>query len=221
MIPSAVLKIGGSLSRRGGLGPVCRTLAELAGRHKLLIVPGGAEFADQVRTAHRRYRLDESAAHWMALLAMDQYGYVLQSLIAGSVLSDDPAVLCSAAEDGRAGILAPAALVRRLDPLPHSWDVTSDTIAAWVATHVRCRRLALLKDVDGLYGRSGLIPEMKLEQMMKGQGGVDAALPRFLASISIPLDTWVINGLRPERLIDLLDRGAALGTRIAPSTGGH
>lgn len=219
MIPSAVLKVGGSLSRRGELAPLCRTVADLAGRHRLLIVPGGAEFADQVRKAQRRHRLDEDAAHWMALLAMDQYGYVLQGMIPGSVLSDDPGVVCGAAERGVAGILAPAALLRRLDPLPHSWDVTSDTIAAWLAAHVHCRRLALLKDVDGLYGESGLIPEMKVTQAEKPRGGVDAALFPFLASISGSLDAWVINGLRPERLVELLDTGAALGTRISASEG--
>jgi aspartokinase-like uncharacterized kinase len=42
-------------------------------------------------------------------------------------------------------ILAPSTWLRRSDPLPHSWDVTSDSIAAWVAGEVGAERLVLAK----------------------------------------------------------------------------
>ncbi len=50
---------------------------------------------------------------------------------------------------GRLNVLAPSAWLLGADPLPHSWDVTSDSIAAWVARALRVRRLMLVKDVDG------------------------------------------------------------------------
>ena len=55
----AVLKIGGSLSRGGGLERLCREISRLGERHHLLVVPGGGGFADQVREAYRRFTLDE------------------------------------------------------------------------------------------------------------------------------------------------------------------
>ena len=48
-------------------------------------------------------------------------------------------------------MLLPAALLAEHDPLPESWDVTSDSIAAWVAGAAGASRLVLLKPVPGLY----------------------------------------------------------------------
>ena len=43
--------------------------------------------------------------------------------------------------------------------------------------------------------------------------GVDAYLPTALANASF--ETWVISGRDPARLVELLERGATVGTRIA------
>ena len=48
-------------------------------------------------------------------------------------------------------MLLPAALP--LDALPASWEVTSDSIAAWVAAQIGAERLVLVKGVDGLYAQ--------------------------------------------------------------------
>jgi aspartokinase-like uncharacterized kinase len=51
-------------------------------------------------------------------------------------------------------VLAPYAWLRREDPVPHSWDVTSDSIAAWVAGAIGAERLVLVKP-PGATARSG------------------------------------------------------------------
>jgi aspartokinase-like uncharacterized kinase len=215
----AVLKIGGSLSRGAALEALCREISRLGEHYPLLIVPGGGTFADLVRDVYRRYDLTETAAHSMALLAMDQYGYLLNRLIAGSLLTSELDVACSAADAGRTAVFLPSILVARANPLPHSWEVTSDSISAWIAHRAHSRRLVLLKDVDGLLkaGRShdtsaSLIEEMTVEHLNGHSGGVDEFLPQFLASIH--LETWVISGLHPERLARLLETGHTTGTRI-------
>lgn len=219
----AVLKVGGSLSRADRLPALCQAMGRLGAAHRLVVVPGGGEFAGQVRAAYRKFHLGETPAHRMALLAMDQYGWLLYALTPGSILtaSLDPAHLSQA---GRIPILLPAARIQEVDPLPHSWQVTSDTIAAWVAQELTCPRLVLLKDVDGLFegqpepgGPGRLIAELSVEELAGRSGGVDEYLATFLASAS--LETWVINGRRPDRLGELLDSGATLGTRIRPATG--
>ena len=43
--------------------------------------------------------------------------------------------------------------------------------------------------------------------------GVDEHLPAVLERASF--ETWVISGRDPERLVELLERGATVGTRIA------
>ncbi len=220
----AVLKVGGSLNRGTSLSILCQEISRLGERFSLLVVPGGGEFADQVRKAYRRYDLDETTAHSMALLAMDQFGYLLNRLIAGSSLMVDLISASRAAESGRVVILLPSSAVIQADALPHSWQVTSDTIAAWVAQQTNCRLLVLLKDVDGLltaeYAESSggdVIKELTVEQLAEHTGGVDDYLSRFLPFTR--MDTWVINGLWPERLSELLYTTHTTGTHITPAAG--
>ena len=80
----AVLKVGGSLSRGDRLHGLCQEIGRVGLRYRLLVVPGGGEFADLVRNHYSRYSLGETTAHRMALLAMDQYGCLLGDLVPGS-----------------------------------------------------------------------------------------------------------------------------------------
>jgi 5-(aminomethyl)-3-furanmethanol phosphate kinase len=208
----AVLKVGGGLSRGAGLESLCKEICRLGKQYRLLIVPGGGAFADRVREMYQRYALNETSAHCMALLAMDQFGYLLNQLIPDSSLSDDLDSANRVAESGRTAILLPATLIRRTDPLPHSWEVTSDSIAAWIAQRAQCRRLILLKDVDGLLMAEQLIAELTVKQLVGHTGGVDAYLSHVLAASD--LETWVISGLKSERLTELLKTSSTTGTRI-------
>ena len=55
-----VVKVGGGLAREAGddaLRALCTAIAEAGARHPLLVVPGGAEFADAVRAHDRRFGL--------------------------------------------------------------------------------------------------------------------------------------------------------------------
>jgi aspartokinase-like uncharacterized kinase len=218
----AVLKIGGSLSRGDGLEALCCEIRRLGEVCRLLVVPGGGEFADQVRRAYERFKLSETAAHCMALSAMDQYGYMLNHLIAGSFLTAELPSVCRATDSGKVSILLPAATVLQDSRLPHSWEVTSDTISAWVAHRTHCRRLVLLKDVDGLLraapikeSAAELIAELTVDQLAARSEGVDEYLSCFLASAN--LETWVVNGRYPGRLAELLEKGHTTGTRILRS----
>jgi hypothetical protein len=203
--PDAVLKIGGSLSRRpAALRRLMATLAAQARHRTLLVVPGGGEFADEVRRADRRLGLGDTAAHWMAILAMDQYAYVLARL-AGR------AAVVRGWREARAGhlsVLAPSTWLLRADPLPHSWDVTSDAIGAWVAGATRARRLVLVKDVDGWLRRSRLSRRAARRRL---GGIVDGYFARALPP---GVSCWIVNGRRPARLVRLLETGATYGTEV-------
>ncbi|MBI5955882.1 MAG: hypothetical protein HY871_02670 [Chloroflexi bacterium] len=222
----AVLKFGGSLSRGQGLIALGRENGRLAAQHRLLVVPGGGKFANAVRDHHRRYRISETTAHRMALLAMDQYGCLLGDLVPGSVLVTDLLSARRVAAGGQTPILLPSSLLIHVDPLPHSWQVTSDAIAAWVAGQMCAPRLILLKDVDGLFsadpaqnGRAQLLLQMTVEDLAGHRGGVDEYLATVLASVD--LETWMINGQHPERLVELLQTGQTHGTRITRGPGNH
>ena len=81
----------------------------------------------------------------MAVLGMDQYAHLIASRLPGATLVSDAAAIADAVRSGRVPVLAPSSWLRRADPLPHSWSVTSDSIAAWVARAVGARDLLVIK----------------------------------------------------------------------------
>ncbi len=217
--PDTVIKVGGALGREGDgalLRSFCAALVDVSGRHRVLVVPGGGSFADLVRAETERYGLSESAAHWMAVLGMDAYGQVLLDLL-GPHADGDPAgeaVLSPRAAGSawlrsRIPVLLPYRLVRREDPLPHGWEVTSDAIAAWVAVLTKAKRLVLVKPgesaadappIDGYLLSRLASPRTK----RAGFAGLAHGLP----------ESWAINGTAPHRLSELLDRGSTEGLRL-------
>ncbi len=145
-IVETVVKLGGGvLAHPEHFHEVLAEIGDAARESRLLVVPGGGPFADTVREVDRRYGLSDDAAHWMAVLAMDQHASVVVSRLTAGVLVADGAEIGAALNDGQVPVLAPSRWLRETDPLPHSWDVTSDSIAAWVAGQVGARRLVLVK----------------------------------------------------------------------------
>jgi 5-(aminomethyl)-3-furanmethanol phosphate kinase len=206
--PEWVIKVGGSLGARPtSLRRLMETLASAAQRHRLVVVPGGGGFADEVRRVDRRFRLGDSAAHWMAILAMDQYGYLLTRLAPDAALVRDRRGL----SPSRLNVLAPSAWLLRADPLPHSWSVTSDSIAAWIARTLRVRRLMLVKHSEG-----AVAPGLS----SRGRRGAVAALgdavdPYFARALGPTTGCWITPGQRPRRIARLIETGGASGLDTA------
>ena len=69
----------------------------------------------------------------MAILSMDQVAQLIADRLSRAGLVHDPADIAAAQRAGLIPVLAPHAWMRRVDALPHSWDVTSDSIAAFIA----------------------------------------------------------------------------------------
>ena len=213
-----VVKVGGGLAREAGddaLEALCAQIARSGERHSLLVVPGGGELADAVRALDRRAGLTARGAHWMAILAMEQFGWALADLIPGA----GRRVELGDVRPGAVAVLLPYALLRERDPLPRSWEVTSDSIAAWVAGAAGAGRLVLVKPVDGVYATwppaGEPIAELTIDELgARAPAGVDPHLPAALRAAGV--ETWVISGREPARLVELLDTGRTAGTRIVP-----
>jgi len=188
-----VVKLGGSLyDRIPDLVPVLRSSVR-----PLFLMPGGGPFADAVREAG----LDDETAHWEAIAAMDEYGRYISSQ--GIPATDRLAV------PDRTVVLLPARVLREQDPLPHSWNVTSDTIAAWAAFSLNLDIL-LLKSVDGIV--SGGI----LQEHVDAPLGMDVTDPFLIPYVlKNRVDTFIINGSRPELLRRYLIGEPVPGTRIS------
>lgn len=194
-----VVKLGGSLIHRAR--ELVNEITEYSNTsgQKILIVPGGAIFADTVR----KVNASAEAAHWMAVLAMEQYGYYLGD--------GTEAKLIDSLKIGEGvSILLPYALLKKKDELPHTWDVTSDTIAAWVALQLEARFIKAT-DVDGVYVNGVFEKELNASELVGRETCVDAQLPRFL--MENKMNCEIINGNCPGRLTNAL-RGNLAGTLI-------
>ena len=178
-IVETVVKLGGGLLAYPEHFDAAVSAIDAAAREcRLLVVPGGGPFADAVREVDRRLRLSDDAAHWMAVLAMDQYAHLVAARLAGGMLVADRHEIADAFEAGLVPVLAPYRWLREADPLPHAWDVTSDSIAAWVAGASGARRLVLVKPPGA-----------------SGSEQVDAyfprALPAHVTPVIVPADQVV------------------------------
>ncbi len=151
-----VVKVGGSLvAHPRQLEHVLRVIGGAAERAALVVVPGGGPFADAVRAVDRELGLGDDAAHWMAVLAMDQYAHLLAERLPRAEIAAFPSEVAASLAGVRLPVLAPYAWLRRVDPLPHAWGVTSDSIAAWAAGALAARRVILVK-APGTSGGSTL-----------------------------------------------------------------
>ncbi|HTO72948.1 MAG TPA: hypothetical protein VMJ30_03975, partial [Gemmatimonadales bacterium] len=146
----AVIKIGGSLATDPAtLREVGAAMARLARRTPLVVVPGGGPFADTVRSADQAFLLPASTAHWMAILGMDQYAHLLASVIPDASVVTDRLGIQQAHSTGTVPVLAPSRWLSAADELPHSWDVTSDSLAAYIVMLLGGDRLLLVKPASG------------------------------------------------------------------------
>jgi len=106
---------------------------------------------------------------------------------------------------------------RNLHP---SWDVTSDSIAAYIASNTGAERLILLKDVDGFFTedprksrKAELIPELTVEQLSKIKNScIDSEFPNFIKNSNIEI--WLVNGKHPERIEKIMKGKKTKGTGI-------
>ncbi|MCK9607254.1 MAG: uridylate kinase [Methylomonas sp.] len=161
-----VIKLGGSLLSARVL-PAC--LAKLTGfPGKVFIVPGGGVFADQIRVAQQQWQFDDLTAHRMAILAMQQMALLFKSLQPDFELFEQVA---AAGDCVKAAIWSPCLRDLEQPDIAASWDVTSDSLAAWLARQVAADELLLVKSCP-------IEPETPLDQLQQ-QGVIDAGFLKF------------------------------------------
>lgn len=168
-----VVKLGGSFAGSRHLTDWVGALARCGGRS--IIVPGGGPFADAVRQSQARIGFSNVTAHYLALLAMEQFGRVLASLDPNFRVADTATAIRGALRAGNVPIWLPVKMVLKCPEIPKSWEVTSDSLAAWLSGRIGARQLVLVKH-GGPFGN----PLSAVD--LAALGIVDQAFPRFLAS---------------------------------------
>jgi len=190
----AIVKLGGSHATGPHLKPWLKAIATEAG--SIVIVPGGGPFADAVRKAQAGIGYDDRAAHAMALLAMTQFGAALESLNPALRLATSRSAILSALKERKVPVWSPERMASAA-ALPETWDLTSDSLAAWLAGALGAGCLVLVK-----HGRfEGA--EVGVHDLA-ARGIVDPLFPRYLKESGAR--AWLAGPTDSSRLAERLRR---------------
>jgi aspartokinase-like uncharacterized kinase len=139
-----VVKLGGSMGRDPMLKEWLETLLEL-GSGRVVIVPGGGGFAEEVRAQQELWRFNDLAAHNMAVLAMAQMALMMQGICPTLALATSETDLRRTVQQARVPVWLPFEVLREQRDTLTSWGVTSDSLAAWLANRLNAEELLLVK----------------------------------------------------------------------------
>lgn len=166
-----VVKLGGSLYNTPELKRWLQILADSSISTPIVIVPGGGPFADQVREAQTLHHFNDTVAHHMALIAMKQFGLMLTALEAKcqpfNALKPEQALSVWLPDDSLLSDLV----------LSKSWDLTSDSLALWLASKLEAEQLFLIKHVQ--------VSTPSIQQLTT-QNVIDRSFAGLFANHSIP-----------------------------------
>jgi aspartokinase-like uncharacterized kinase len=203
-----VVKLGGSLARSETPRDWLAALAR-AGRGHAVVVPGGGPYADAVRAEQQRWGFDDSSAHSMALLAMDQYGY--QLIATGNQTAPNTFAAArtnteirSALERGAVAVWIGSRMAESDVTLPRDWGLTSDSLSAWLARGLGASGLALVKSVR--------VDESEIgAAQLAAREWVDLRFPEFLRGARFEVRLF---GVGQELLLERTLGGVTEGVHV-------
>jgi 5-(aminomethyl)-3-furanmethanol phosphate kinase len=199
-----VIKLGGSLAMAAELRPWLAVIADTPGPPRV-VVPGGGPFADAVRAAQERWRFDDRVAHRMALLAMHQYGLMLTGLEPTLRPAETVETIRAECTARHVPVWLPYTMVAKRDDIEASWEVTSDSLALWLASALGAERLIMVK--------SAVLPVQPTSIGVLTEAGIlDGAFSRYAQAFAGEI--LCMQRSEHAALKDTLKGGRPAGTRV-------
>lgn len=155
--PARVVKVGGSLLDFPELVAALRHWLVAQPPANNVLVIGGGKFADAIRGADERFSIGEEPSHWLCIEALGLSARLLATILPESEqVGTFEELMSKLRHDNRARpiVFCPRDFMHRVEPypdnhpLPHTWSVTTDSIAARLAELIGAGELVLLKPTD-------------------------------------------------------------------------
>ena len=204
IIIKQVVKIGGSLFPKYAID-----LADRLENTGSLIILGGGEFANLIRKYNDEMDFSEETNHWTAIDCMDIIAKLVNDKVESTRLAYTIDEAKKISDEGFTPIFVVSEFLRVEDPFECSWDVTSDSIAAYVA-HLINAKLLIVTNVNGIYTQepkepgSTFISKIDATTLLTFQeSSIDVMLPSLL--LKFGTNCYVVNGKYPERVLSLID----------------
>ena len=199
-----VVKIGGSLFPNYAID-----LANKLENTNSCIVLGGGEFANLIRKYDDEIKFSEETNHWTAIDCMDIIAKLVNDKVKSSKLAYSIDEVNKISDEGFTPIFIVSEFLKTEDPFECSWDVTSDSIAAYIS-HLLNAKLLIVTNVNGIYTQepkepgSTFISKIDATTLLTFQeSSIDVMLPSLL--LEFGTDCYVVNGKYPERVLSLID----------------
>ena len=204
IIIKQVVKIGGSLFPDYAID-----LAEKLKGTSSVIILGGGEFANLIRRYDEIQHFSDEANHWTSIDCIDIIAKLVNDKVDSAKLAFSIDDVNEIADEGFTPIFAVSDFLKTQDPFECSWDVTSDSIAAYVA-HLLNAKLLIVTNVNGIYTQepkepgSTFISKIDATTLLTFQeSSIDVMLPSLL--LKFGTNCYVVNGKFPERVMSLID----------------
>ena len=182
-----IVKIGGSLLGSPELSRWLEVLVKFSKGH-VIIVPGGGLFADAVREAQKLTNASDAVAHQLALLAMDQFGLLLAGMNDGLVTASSELEIAERGWQHRAMVWLPSQMILVDQSIPQNWQVTSDSLSAWLANKLAAEQLILVKSKSLIsYQKENVCHP----QLLADDDLIDSQLMHYIAGKKY--QTWLLH----------------------------
>ncbi|MDL2270561.1 delta 1-pyrroline-5-carboxylate synthetase [Methanobrevibacter sp. OttesenSCG-928-I08] len=176
---------------------------------KSLIIIGGGDFANLIRKYDLEFQFSENITHETAIDSMDILAKLLNDKLNFTKLAFSIDEANHISNNGFIPILVVSDILKEHDPFEYSWDITSDSISAYVANLVKAK-LLIATNVEGIYNRnpneigSKLIEKIDAKKLLTfKESSIDLKLPSLL--LEFGTDCYVVNGKHPERVLSIIN----------------
>lgn len=184
---------------------------------KIILIPGGGTFANFIRKIYNELKFTEEIAHFMGIISMNYNGLELskkypdfQVIESYDKLKEIGNAIC---------IFLPYEYLKENDKLPHSWDVTSDSITLFLAKELGLSECFLIKDVDGILNdKNDVIKEISASKFkeMKDLGQLVELKSNVgeLKERTNPIDPFITTLIEKHKISCIILNGSKNKTRI-------
>lgn len=147
-----LVKLGGSL-----LDDLekCRLLtselSELGRHHNIVVFPGGGPIDNYIEDLDKTISFLPEIHHNLCARAQDQTGLIFGSMCSNAQFFSSFSDMKKIFDDHKLAVMLPMNMIIQLNVFEQSWEITSDTMAAYFADLLSADKFAILTNVDGIY----------------------------------------------------------------------
>ncbi len=218
---SVIFKIGGKILEN--VEDLTSTISQLTNLYdkgriqKIILIPGGGTHANFIRKVYSELKLTEELGHWMGVISMNYNGIELGKKFPELEVIEDINRLKKF--DKNICIFLPYRFLKDIDRLPHSWDVTSDSITLSIAEEIGIPYCFLIKDIDGILNNENqVIKELTTSDYKKmkesGKLGVFESDEGELKNQSRPVDSYLLTLIEKWKISCVILNGKSNSQRI-------